>query len=116
MRRLLLALFICLLPLQSFAGLVMNAKMTGMELAMKSAMESPNAAQAPCHEASQPMAAESQDCCGLQGACQALCHFGVFFASMASHSFAPSQASLPQLGTTHFSSASLASLQKPPLV
>jgi hypothetical protein len=78
MRRILLALLICLLPLQSFAGLAMSTKMAGMESSMSMAMamatSTTDAAQAPCHEALQPDAADSQDCCGLQGVCQAMCH------------------------------------------
>jgi hypothetical protein len=75
MRRILLSLLICLLPLQSFAGLAMSTKMAGMESSMSMATSTTDAAQAPCHEASQPLAADSQDCCGLQGVCQAMCHF-----------------------------------------
>jgi hypothetical protein len=93
MRRLLLALLICLLPLQSFAGLAMSTKMAGMESSMSMATSTTDAAQAPCHEASHPMAADSQDCCGLQGVCQAMCHVVivpmtatvVFHSALAAH-------------------------------
>jgi hypothetical protein len=71
-RRIILAFLICLLPLQSFAGGVMSAKMAGMESTM--AVESMPVSQDPCHTASQIEQPASQDCCGLQGVCQALCH------------------------------------------
>ncbi len=67
MRRLFIALLICLLPLQSFAGVGMGVKMVGMEMQMAA---SP---QEPCHEPSQPMQAASQDCCSSQAMCQAAC-------------------------------------------
>ncbi len=67
MRRLFIALLICLLPLQSFAGASMGVKMVGMGVQMA------NASQAFCHEASQPMQAASEDCCSSQAMCQAAC-------------------------------------------
>jgi hypothetical protein len=105
MRRILLALLICLLPLQSFAGLVMNTKMAGME-----------AAQAPCHEASQPMAAESHDCCDLQGVCQALCHVVMVPMAAAAAFDLRTHSYLPRSLPTAFQSASPRAGFKPPLL
>jgi glycyl-tRNA synthetase (class II) len=107
MRRILLALLICLLPLQSFAGLVMNAKM---------AMSNTDAAQAPCHEASQPMAAESHDCCDLQGVCQALCHIVIAPVTAATAFDLRTHSYLPRSLPTAFQSASPRAGFKPPLL
>lgn len=110
MRRIVLAFLICLLPLQSFASGVMSAKMASMETQMA------NAVQAPCHEASQPMQAENQDCCGLQGICQALCHVIAVLPSLAEHpkSFTPTHLLAAFVAT--FQSADLSAGFKPPLL
>jgi hypothetical protein len=122
MRRLVLALLICLLPLQSFAGLVMNAQMAGMGsvLSMDAkhampAMDSVTTAQAPCHEASQPLASNSQDCCDSQAMCYAMCQLATFLPvqsfnfSLLTSRYAPNGLSFT------FASASAHAPQKPPI-
>jgi hypothetical protein len=116
MRRILLALLICLLPLQSFAGLVMNAKMAGMEAMMASQTDTTNASQAPCHEASQPMAADSQDCCGLQGVCQAMCHVVIAPMTVSVVARSDPAAHIPSAYSAAFQSADRRAGFKPPLL
>ena len=75
MRRILALLLICLLPLQSFAGIGMGIKMMGTDAIGQTQMA--DAPQAACHEAHQPMQAASQDCCDMQGVCQVMCQLNV---------------------------------------
>ena len=116
MRRVLLALLICLLPLQSFAGLAMSTQMAGMEANMSMAMSTADAAQAPCHEASQPDAAASQDCCGTQSVCQALCHIVIAPMTLWVVSSAAPAADSPSTFAAAFQSADTRLGFKPPLL
>jgi hypothetical protein len=110
MRRTLAILLVCLLPLQSFAGLVMSEKMASMEVQMV------DAAQEPCHKASQPMQAVDQDCCGSQAMCHSLCQMATSlpttkgFLSTFALSFFPSGFVLS------FQSADLRAGFKPPIL
>lgn len=116
MRRIFLALLICLLPLQSFAGLAMSTQMAGMEANMSMAMSTADAAQAPCHEASQPDAAAGQECCGTQSVCQALCHIVIAPMTLWIVSSAVPAADSPTTFSTAFQSADLCAGFKPPLI
>jgi hypothetical protein len=123
MRRLVLALLICLLPLQSFAGLVMNAQMAGMGsvLSMDAkhampAIDSVTAAQAPCHEASQPLATDNPNCCDLQGVCQALCHVVIAPMTLPLIAVAAPVAAISSNFAVVFQSADLRLGFKPPLL
>ncbi len=110
MRRIILAFLICLLPLQSFASMSMGVTMASMEAQMADAV------QAPCHEASQPMQAAEQDCCGMQGICQIMCHLyvGLPFSNVATVANLSFDLSLPV--SARFQSADLRAGFKPPLL
>lgn len=110
MRRIFLALLICLLPLQSFAGMGMGVKMAGMEIQMA------NASQAPCHEAYEPMQAADQDCCGSQAMCKAACPVAALIPSVMSATVLPKQTSLPAVLAASFQSADLRAGFKPPIL
>ena len=116
MRRLLLALLICLLPLQSFAGMVMNTKMAGMESSMSMVMTTNDATQALCHKDFQPMQAASQDCCDLQGICQVMCHLSVGLPLSNVLTLADLSNHLPHQAIAQFQSADLSAGFKPPLL
>jgi hypothetical protein len=118
MRRIILALLVCLLPLQSFAGVAMDVKMASMDVSLTATtqMQMADGSQAPCHMASQPEQPASQNCCGLQGVCHSLCQ--VFTAL-------PMQIGLPSVHfAQNFSLAIAASFQsadpragfKPPIL
>jgi hypothetical protein len=110
MRRIFAILLICLFPLQSFAGVGMGVKMVGMTAQMA------DAPQAPCHQASQPMQAVDQDCCGSQAMCHSLCQMATSlptvkrFLSIFALSFSPSDFVLS------FQSADLRAGSKPPIL
>lgn len=114
MRRLILAFLICLLPLQSFASGVMGAKMASMNASHQ--IEMTDATQAPCHDAFQPMQAADQDCCGLQGMCQALCHVIAVLPSLAKMTALPSPFKVSAAFAISFQSADLSTGFKPPLL
>jgi hypothetical protein len=118
MRRIVLALLICLLPLQSFASAVMSAKMASMDMTgnTMSQMQMADSAQAACHEASQTQQLASQDCCGLQGLCQLICHVvAVPPTAVASATFSAPIHPTVALATS-FQSADLSAGFKPPLL
>jgi hypothetical protein len=110
MRRLFAILLICLLPLQSFASVNMGVKMAGMEAQMA------DVPQAPCHEASQPMQAASQDCCDLQGICQVMCHLSAGLPLSNALTLADLSHHVPHQMSARFQSADLSAGFKPPLL
>jgi len=113
MRRIALALLVCLISLQSFAGVVMNARMASMSASMVSMV----AINAPCHEAAQPlMVAAHHDCCDSQVTCHNLCQ--VFIAppvSFGVQSIALTN-TVPFAFDTSFQSAESALGFKPPIL
>lgn len=110
MRRIFAILLICLLPLQSFASVGMGVTMAGVNMQMA------DAPQAICHEASQPMQVASQDCCDLQGACQAMCHLSAGLPLSNALTFADLSQSLPHRISAQFQSADVRAGFKPPLL
>ena len=110
MRRIFAILLICLLPLQSFAGAGMGVKMAGMTVQMA------DAPQAPCHEASQPMQAATQDCCDLQGICQSLCHLSAGLPLSNALTLADLSHHVPHQMSARFQSADLRMAVRPPLL
>ena len=109
MRRIFLALLICLLPLQSFAGGVMSAKMASMEVAM-------TAVQAPCHEVLQSVQAANQDCCGSQAMCHAACPVLMTLPFAVGLVGLPKQTNSPAALAASFQSADLRAGFKPPIL
>ncbi len=114
MRRILAILLVCLLPLQSFAGLVMSEKMASMEAA--SQMQMTNAVQAPCHEASQPMQAADQDCCGSQAVCHSLCQMATSLPTAKGFLSTFALSFIPLGFVLSFQSADLRAGFKPPIL
>lgn len=86
----------------------MGAKMANMEVAMA-------AAQAPCHEAYQPMQAESIDCCGSQAMCKTACPTAALLSSVISIVGLPKQANPPAVFVALFQSAEASAGFKPPI-
>lgn len=115
MRRILAILLVCLLPLQSFAGLVMSEKMAGMDASM-SQMQMTDSVQAPCHEASQPMQAAEQDCCGSQAMCHSLCQMATVLPTVSQFLSALIVTSVPLLYAAAFQSADLRLAVRPPIL
>jgi hypothetical protein len=115
MRRIILVLLICLLPLQSFASGVMSAKMASMDLAM-SQMEIAGSVQAPCHMTSQVEQPASQDCCGSQAMCQALCNVVAALPSLANDPQLFSSTSPIAAFAVSFQSAETRTGFKPPIL
>jgi hypothetical protein len=109
MRRVVLAVLICLISLQSFAGELMHVKMAGTSISMDMMTETASTShhdsvQMPCH-----------DCCGSPMTCQNLSQvFVVPAASIGLPEFVLVNIT-PSTFTASFQSADLALGFKPPL-
>jgi hypothetical protein len=93
----------------------MSEKMASMDASINQ-MQMTDSVQAPCHEASQPVQAADQDCCGSQAMCHSLCQMATvlptvkgFFSTFAL-SFFPSRLTLS------FQSADPRAGFKPPIL
>jgi hypothetical protein len=115
MRRILAVLLICLLPVQSFAGLVMSEKMASIDVATNQ-MQMTGSVQAPFHEASQPMQAPDQDCCGSQATCHSLCQMTTVLPTAKEFLSAFAPPFFPSRFTLSFQSADPRAGFKPPIL
>jgi hypothetical protein len=115
MHRILAILLVCLLPLQSFASGAMGMKMVSIEATMNQ-MQLTGSVQAPCHEASQPMQAPDQDCCGSQATCHSLCQMTTVLPTAKEFLSAFAPPFFPSRFTLSFQSADPRAGFKPPIL
>lgn len=115
MRRLLLIVMVCLMPLQSFAAVYARLQMDNKIMAMQHMMDQ---GSMPCHEdAADTTAKQDEGCCKSTATCDFVCGLSaaVFSDAINLHIPIAPEAHFARLSTT-FISTPLAQPVKPPIL
>ncbi len=112
MRRFLLIVLVCLLPLQSFAAVVMAFKMNNDPVM---AMDM-NQTATPCHDDAKPAASDNL-CCSSPAVCRAMCSLSCALLPAIALQPVPTVSEDKPLGlSVSYMSAALALPIKPPIL